>query len=201
MTDKSLFSVFPQGTRNKEGEAVLATRPFGTWSIKQVYDYIKSEQAKQATDTLRSMLGSATRSECSDYKKLNFRIVTFRGTFSSRKAAALTSLSPFIVIDIDGLTSTEEAHQLAIQLSEDQYINTALCFVSPGGHGVKWVVETPDWLEDCDYKEQYLGLCRHLVLQYGYEPDWGCSDVCRACFLGHDDQCYINPKYCQNENE
>ena len=195
------FSVFPQGTRNHEGDAVLATRPFGSWSIRQVYDYIKSEQAKQATETLRSMLGSATKSECSDYKKLNFRFVTFRGIFSSRKATALTSLSPFIVIDIDGLTSTEEAHQLSLQLPEDKNVNTALSFISPGGLGVKWVVEIPEWLEDCDYKEQHLGLCRHLVLQYGYEPDWGCSDVCRACFLGHDDQCYINPKYFQNENE
>ena len=189
------FSLFGYGYRNKQGEAVLQTRPEGVADIFSVYQYLISPEAKCAQDTLRSMLGTASKTECGDYKKLNFRFVTFRGIFSSRKASALTQLSHFIVIDIDELSSTEEAHRLVRQLSSDAYVVTALAFVSPGGRGVKWVVEIPVWLQEQSYKEQYMGLCRHVVLQYGYEPDWGCSDVCRACFLGHDEQCFINPKY------
>ncbi len=197
--DNTQFSSFGYGYRNNQGEAVLQTKPDGVADIWSVYKYLISPAAKDAQDILRSMVGTATKTECGDYKKLNFRFVTFRGIFSSRKASALTKLSRFIVIDIDGLPSTDEAHSLVRQLSADEYIETALAFVSPGGLGVKWVVEIPEWLQDQNYKEQYLGLCRHLVLQYGYEPDWGCSDVCRACFLGHDELCFINPKYIKKD--
>lgn len=189
------FSLFDYGYRNKQGEAVLQTRPKGVADIWSVYQYLISPMAKAVQDSLRDMCDTATKSECDDFKKLNFRFVTFRGIFSSRKATALTQLSRFIVVDIDGLSSTEEARHLVCLLSADSYVETALAFVSPRGKGVKWVVEIPEWLQNQTYKEQYLGLCRHLVLQYGYEPDWGCSDVCRACFIGHDDQCFINPKY------
>ena len=193
--DNQQFSLFGYGYRNNKGEAVLQTKPDGVADIWSVYQYLTSTTAKAAQDRLRAMCETATKAECSEYKKLNFRFATFRGIFSSRKAAALTLLSPYIVVDIDGLPSTEEAHSLVRQLSADTYVETALAFVSPGGLGAKWVVEIPAWLQGLSYKEQYLGLCRHVVLQYGYEPDWGCSDVCRACFLGYDDQCFINKKY------
>lgn len=189
------FSRFGYGYRNKEGDAVLQTRPEGVADIWSCYQYITSDAAKAAQDTLRAMRDRASHNECGDFKKLNFRFVTFRGIFASRKASALTQLSPYIVVDIDGLHSEEEAHALVRQLTADTFVETALAFVSPSGRGAKWVVETPVWIKDQSYKEQYLGLCRHVVLQYGYEPDWGCSDICRACFLGHDAQCYINNKY------
>lgn len=189
------FSIFRHGYRNKDGDAVLQTKPEGVADILSVYQYITSTKAKDAQDALRAMRLTASKEERGDFKKLNFRFVTFRGIFSSRKASALTLLSPYIVIDIDGLPSMDEARQLVRRFSADRYVETALAFVSPGGLGVKWVVEIPDWLQGQDYKEQYLGLCRHVVLQYGYEPDWGCSDVCRACFLGHDPQCFINQKF------
>lgn len=195
-----LFSLFGCGYRNQKGEAVLQTKPEGVADIWSVYQYLTSTAAKAAQDRLRAMADTATREERSDFKKLNFRHVTFRGIFESRKAAALKELSPFIVIDIDGLSSTEEARHLIDLLTADKYVETVLAFVSPSGVGLKWVAEIPSWLEGQSYKEQYLGMCRHLVLQYGYEPDWGCSDVCRACFLGHDDKCYINNKYKKHEN-
>ena len=189
------FSLFGYGYRNKQGQAVLQTKPEGVTDIQSVYQYITSPAAKPAQDTLRAMLGTATKAECGDYKKLNFRFVTFRGLFSERKASALTLLSNYMVGDIDGLASTEEARRLVRLLSDDTHFETALAFVSPGGLGTKWVVEVPEWMNGMSYKEQYLFLCRHILLQYGVEPDWGCSDVCRACFLGHDEFCFINSKY------
>lgn len=195
LTNNLQFSLFGYGYRNKQGEAVLQTKPEGVADIWSVYKYITSDAAKAAQDRLRAMRDTASKAECSDFKKLNFRCVTFRGIFSSRRASAVTVLSPFIAVDIDDLSSTEEARGVVRLLSADPYVETALAFVSPRGLGTKWVVEIPQWLQGKNYKEQYLGLCRHVVLQYGYEPDWGCTDVCRACFLGHDDQCFINNKY------
>lgn len=189
------FSIFGYGYRNKQGQAVLQRKPEGVTDILSVYQYITSPAALAAQDTLRAMLGKADKAECGDFKKLHFRFVTFRGVFSERNASSLTCLSNFMVGDIDDLPSTEDARRLVRLLSDDTHFETALAFVSPGGRGVKWVVEVPGWLQQLNYKEQYLCMCRHIVLWYGVEPDWGCSDVCRACFIGHDEQCFINPKY------
>ena len=111
-------------------------------------------------------------------------------------------LAPLGGIHIHSVDSSAACtSELVEQLSGDVYVETALAFVSPSGLGVKWVVEIPEWLQGESYKEQYLGLCRHVVLQYGYEPDWGCSDVCRACFLGYDDKCFINNKFLNDEQK
>ncbi len=189
------FSIFGYGYRNKQGTAVLQTKPEGVTDILSVYRYIISPAAKAAQDTLRAMRGKADKTECGDYKKLNFKFVTFRGIFAARNASSLSLLSDYMVVDIDDLSSTEEARRLIRLLSDDTHFATALAFVSPGGMGVKWVVEIPNWLQEKNYKEQYLFACRHVVLWYGVEPDWGCSDVCRACFLGHDEECFINSKF------
>ena len=55
------FSIFGKGYRNKEGKAVLATKPLQTQDLKWVHDYIKSERARWATETLRSMVDYATK--------------------------------------------------------------------------------------------------------------------------------------------
>ena len=79
---KSLnFSLFPQGYRNQKGVAVLATKPQKAVDIKWVFDYITSERAHHATETLRVMEGKATKEELSDFKKLNFATVTPSGMF------------------------------------------------------------------------------------------------------------------------
>ena len=66
------FSIFSKGYRNQKGEAVLATRPQESRDIRWVYDYIVSERARWATETLRSMIPTATKDELSDFKKMNF---------------------------------------------------------------------------------------------------------------------------------
>lgn len=75
------FSLFGYGYRNHQGEAVLQTKPEGVADIWSVYQYITSPTAKEAQDTLRAMRDTATKAECSDFKKLNFRFACFRGIF------------------------------------------------------------------------------------------------------------------------
>lgn len=59
-TDNNKFSIFPKGYRNQKGQAVLATRPQQAQDIAWAYDYITSVRAQWATETLRSMLETAT---------------------------------------------------------------------------------------------------------------------------------------------
>jgi hypothetical protein len=188
-----LFSVFPKGYRNKNGEAVLAARPQESRDIRWAYDYIVSDRARWATETLRSMMPTATKDELSDFKKLEFETATFNGIFSYRNARSLVVPSPFAVLDIDDLPSIDEARRVQQLLCNDHSVETALCFVSPKGLGVKWIVRIPDYAKSNDFKATFLKLRKYLNFQYGIFVDKSGSDICRACFLPFDDKCYINP--------
>lgn len=195
ITDNLLFSVFPKGYRNKKGEAVLAARPQESRDIRWAYDYIVSDRARWATETLRSMMPTATKDELSDFKKLEFETATFNGIFSYRNARSIVVPSPFAVLDIDDLPSTEEARRIQQLLCNDPSVETALCFVSPKALGVKWIVRIPDWAQSNDFKVTFLRLRLFLGFQYGISVDKSGSDICRACFLPFDEKCYINPLY------
>jgi len=194
------FSIFGCGYRNPKGQAVLAVKPEGATDIAHVYQFIISDQAKAATNRLREMAAqSATREELSDYKKLNFRIATFSGTFSYRNAKSLTERSSYLVIDVDDLESEAEARQLMQRLISDPYVETELCFLSPKGRGVKWVISLPEWWQNLDFKLQFEAARQHVIFNYGIPVDTSGSDVCRACFLPCDPQCYVNPKHMSNK--
>lgn len=189
------FSIFGRGWRNQKGDAVLATKPQQTQDLLWVYEYIKSERARWATETLRSMAENATKEELSDFKKLNFEVATFNGIFSYRNARSIIVRSPWLVADIDDLSSTDEAREVQQLLIADKNIETGLCFVSPKGRGVKWVLRIPEWLQSKDFKAQFEGLQRYVAFEHAIAIDKSGSDVCRACFLPYDKKCFINPKY------
>ena len=95
MTDTPRFSIFPRGYRNKDSQAVLATKPQQNQDIPWAYQYITSQWcAGTATQTLRQMMGHASKDELGDYKKLNFETALFAGTFSYRNARGLLLRSP-----------------------------------------------------------------------------------------------------------
>ena len=189
------FSIFGRGWRNQKDVAVLATKPQQTQDIRWVYEYIVLERARWATETLRSKVGNATIDELDDFKKLNFEVATFNGVFSYRNAQSLVVRSPWLVADIDNLSSTDEAREVQQRLTADKNIETGLCFVSPKGRGVKWVVRIPEWLQGKDFKAQFAGLQRYVAFEHGIAIDKSGSDVCRACFLPWDEKSFINSKY------
>ena len=186
------FSIFGRGWRNQKGVAVLATKPQQTQDILWVYDYIQSERARWATETLRRMVGNAAKEEVSDFKKLNFEVATFNGVFSYRNARSLAVRSPWLVADIDDLSSAEDAREVKRLLIADKHIETGLCFVSPKGRGVKWIVRIPEWLQGKDFKAQFEELRRYVAFEHGITIDKSGSDVCRACFLPWDKECFMN---------
>ena len=106
------FSIFGRGWRNQKGDAVLATKPQQTQDLLWVHDYITSERARWATETLRGMAENATKEEMSDFKKLDFEVATFNGVFSYRNARSLVVRSPWLVADIDDLSSVEDAREV-----------------------------------------------------------------------------------------
>ena len=195
-TKAECFSIFPCGYMDRRNNmAKPQQRPRMVQNISWVSDYIKSARARESTEALRAMLPTATRQEKQDFKILNFEYATFSGTFSYRNARSVTARTSFMTLDIDHLESTDAARELQSTLVSDTEVETALCFVSPSGLGVKWVVTLPPWTEGMAFRDQFEQLRRYVGFTYGIDPDPSGSDVCRACYLPCDPGCYVNPKY------
>lgn len=189
------FSIFPSGWWDERDQKVKPRQhPQQTQDIAWVHQYITSERARWATESLRAMQG-ATREEKQAFKALHFEYATFSGIFSYRNARSLVTRSPFVVLDIDGLDSTGEARALQQTFIRDRELQTALCFVSPKGLGVKWVVRLPAWTQGLSFRQQFNALRDYVGFTYGVDPDNSGSDVCRACYLPWDPECFMNQRY------
>lgn len=189
------FSIFPSGWWDDARQVgVPRQTPQQTQTIGWVAEYISSGRTRRATEELRRIMPTATREQKQTFKMLNFEYATFSGIFSYRNARSLVMRSPFITLDIDGLSSLQEAREVQRSLCADRYVETALCFVSPSGLGVKWIVRLPEWAEALSFREQFEQLRRYVGFNYGIDPDKSGSDVCRACYLGWDEECYVKVK-------
>lgn len=194
------FSIYPSGWWDEEEQkAKPQQHQQQTQTIAWAYAYITSTCAKSATETLRQMmLDGATDQQLRDYKVLHFEYATFSGVFRYRLARNIVSRTPYLTIDIDHLDSTDEARQLQQRFIRDRELETALCFVSPKGLGVKWIVRLPSWTDGMAFKQQYNAVRNYVGFEYGHDPDKSGSDVCRPCFLPYDPLCYVNEKYISN---
>lgn len=195
-SETKLFTLFGKGHWSKSAQKyVPSTKPIMNVDIPWTGSYIISERAKPQTLELRQMMETATEQQLRDYKLLQFDAVAAAGIFSYGNASGLTIRSPYIVLDIDDLESTEVAREIQQTLVADKNIETALCFLSPKGLGVKWWVELPEWCQNMTFAEQYATLSRYIGYEYGVLVDSTGSNVNRLCFLPYDPLCYINPKY------
>ena len=196
LSNNTKFTLFGKGYWSEKAQKyVPSTKPKRNVDIQWVGDYVLSERAKVQTTELRQMMATATEQQLRDYKLTEFDAVAGAGIFSYGNAAGLSVRSLYIVIDIDQLESTEEARAIQQTLIADKNVETALCFVSPKGKGIKWWVELPEWCQNMTFAEQYATLSRYIGYEYGVLVDSTGSNVNRLCFLPYDPLCYINPKY------
>jgi hypothetical protein len=166
---------------------VTNTIPAKAITLVEAYKIIRSEKYAQQTISLRSI---DDKKKAKEYKAANFDYVTFSGIFSKRADKALQKHSGLITIDLDHIWKPEEWVQ---RLLHDDYFETELLFVSPSGDGLKWVI--PIDLSIATHLEYFKSISNYMQLTYGLKSDTSGSDTCRACFLPHDPNIYINPKY------
>ena len=203
----TLFSVYPHGYWNERKQQwVLATKPFGAWTIEQLYEYIISHEAKDSTEALQRCYAEYLRrkpsmseaeakqayDQMSDFKKKHFIIATVQGLFSYRNANSISLSTPYMPIDFDDLESEDEARDLQQRLMGDKYVDVALTFLSPKGRGLKAVVVLPECTDGKKYLDQFRLMEHYFGFQYGYAIDHSGSDRSRACFLPHDPLCMKN---------
>ncbi len=191
-----MFSIFGKGYKNKKGEIVLSANPQKEINVQQAYSYIISDAAKSPTSLLRELSDDELQR---DFKKLNFMTATFSGTFEYRKADRMKQYSGLMAVDIDDLESTEEVFRIKQLLISDSNFETELLFTSPRGLGLKWIIYVGD-RNGCTHKAYFDFVKDYLQFQYGIIVDRSGSDVCRACFLPHDRECYINKSLLENTN-
>lgn len=161
--------------------------PHRTITLQEVYYLIKGDAFATHTSTLRTLLCVKSAKA---YKAFNFDYVTFSGTFTKRNNADLVQHSGLMALDFDHV---QDIQGLKSSLLNDEYFETALLFTSPSGDGLKWVI--PVDLAMVKHEEYFMAVAYFIKHTYGIEVDHSGKDICRACFLGHDKDVFISPKY------
>lgn len=161
--------------------------PKETLSLVEAYNLVKSEEYSSVTNQLRAI---QAKDEARKFKASKFDYATFSGTFSKRNDKALISHSGLLTIDFDHISDLQ---QLKNQLLQDEYFETEMLFVSPSGDGLKWII--PIDITEATHQNFFQAIANYIREVYQLEVDKSGKDVSRACFLPHDPEAYINPKY------
>ena len=155
--------------------------------LVDAYVMIKGDEFESCTNALRNIQDVK---EARKYKAFQFDYVTFSGTFSKRNDKNLRKHSGLLTIDFDHV---QDITGLKAELLRDQYFETELLFVSPSGDGLKWVI--PIDLTKAGHQDYFKAVVNYIQQTYQLEVDQSGKDISRACFLPHDPQIFINPKY------
>ena len=155
--------------------------------LVDAYVMIKGDEFEGRTNSLRNIQDVK---EARKYKAFQFDYVTFSGTFSKRNDKNLRKHSGLLTIDFDHV---QDITGLKAELLRDQYFETELLFVSPSGDGLKWVI--PIDLTKAGHQDYFKAVANYIQQTYQLEVDQSGKDISRACFLPHDPQIFINPKY------
>ena len=163
--------------------------PDGVCNLQDLHDYIvNNAQLAGKTDRVRAAL--ADPKEFRRLKQQMLPYVTPAGIFTYCREQSLLIPSGNFVIDLDHLASSGEARELRDRLFHDDYLLPDLAFVSPGGTGVKLFVpyrlHTDQTVKE-SFRTAMHDAWEYLHCKYGLQADKSNADLCRACFICHDE--------------
>lgn len=165
-----------------------------TVNILQLFELIHGDKYKNTTDTLRSISDDKERKE---YKVSHFDFVTPSCTSTRRCTEAVTKHSSILAIDIDDYAG--DIDLLKSELVRDPQLFTLMAFKSPSGKGLKWLVLID--LSQASHHDWFIAIEEYMKETYHVEIDTHCKDVCRSCFLPHDEYAYINDMLTNSDND
>ncbi len=179
------FSWFRQPVTNTSENAV--------WTTLEAFRHITLDlDTLTATHEYRRLLSQADGSEralkeARQFKARWFSFCTFSARFPHRRVAEMMGHSGLLCMDFDHIGSHHEAEQAKQELFALQEFSSQLCFISPSGDGVKWVIGIDTTLAPHDVWFEEVAL--HVRRTMGLTADRACRDVTRCCFLPHDSLC------------
>jgi len=168
---------------------ITNTSPKKIIDLVYAHNLIKYNHYQKQTQELRTITDPR---EARSYKAKNFDYVTFSGTLAKRNDASLIKHSGLLTIDFDHIENIEK---LKSDLLSDDYFETELMFTSPSGDGLKWIISID--INDGTHSEIFGAISNYIKYAYNIEVDKSGKDISRACFLPHDKNVFINPKYLQ----
>jgi len=161
--------------------------PVENVSLIILSNWIASGKYKEPVQEIRDLIAQ-DRLEDAQIKKQQLPAFTPSATFRERRLLQnMEQYSGFVHLDFDKLTQEQLSTAFQI-IAAIPY--TFLCFVSPGGNGLKLFIE----INTC---AEHHELAYQQVMQYyenatGLKADEKCKDITRLCFVSHDPQLYKN---------
>lgn len=179
---QSIVSFFNAPITNKVPSCVC--------SLQSLHNYIvNNSNLTELTERIRAELTDPKR-----FRRVKQRLlpyVTPAGVFTYCREQSLLFPGGNFVIDLDHLASPQEARNLRDRLFNDNFLLPDLAFVSPSATGVKLFVPYRLYI-DKTIEESFDSAMHtawdYLRLKYGLEIDESNTDLCRACFICHDEE-------------
>ncbi len=144
--------------------------PLGEIDLSRAYEWIKHNYQSE-TEQVRT--NPSLKAKILPY-------ITPSGMFKTRNNNDLLQYSGIICIDLDHCDI-----RLKDTLSEDNFLNPALIFISPSGTGLKVFIAIKNATIE-DHLKYFAAISQYLLNTYELDADKACKDVARACFLCHD---------------
>lgn len=178
--------------------------PFCGVSVEQVFQMITcNENLKVLTEQVRNAEDIRTA------KASLLPYVTPCGTFTRRSSKCFIAPSYLTVVDVDYLTSYQEATEMRSLLFNDPLLHPILTFISPSGRGVKAFIPYNHLLmgDDTNSIMAHMKLAMQFTMMiYGTETpppfgekkkgvDFSGKDIVRSCFLCHDPGALFRQNY------
>ena len=157
-------------------------------TLKQVYDVIKSPESPYRA-TVEEIRRLYLLSSAEEAKKLKKELIGFTGCgiFNKKRTTKnLTAFSGYAVMDLDNLLPQQIQSVLEI-IKGIPY--TYIAFISPGGLGIKVIVQISCGAED--YKIGYQQIKKCYEDETGEIFDKTC-DIARLTYISYDPDAYIN---------
>lgn len=170
--------------------------PDSVCSLQALHDYIvNNTPLAEKTGRVRTALTAPKQFR--QLKQQLLPYVTPAGIFTYCREQSLLIPSGDFVIDLDHLASADEARELRDRLFDDDFLLPDLAFVSPSGTGVKLFVPYRLYT-DKTVKESFRmamqNAWEYLHCKYGLQIDKSNADLCRACFICHDEEAKLREK-------
>ena len=179
----------PEGSMNFSffQRPVQNTNPFRTIGLRELKNLIVSNGYQTNTEILRSLGDPVVRR---NYKARNFDYCCFSGIFSKRAESGLIQHSGLLTIDFDHVPG---AKFLKERLIAEENFETVVCFISPSGDGVKWIIKID--INRFSHRSWFIAVQNYIDCHYKLQIDKSGKDVSRCCFLPYDPDVYVNKKY------
>lgn len=163
------------------------TTPIDKKSLILIGKDIQSGKYKNEVEQIRNLLSLGDK-EKADALKKKLPAFTPSGVFLERRLSEnLEMYSGFVHLDFDKI-QTDKFIDIRKLIEEIPFTN--MCFISPGGEGLKVFIEVNTGHEN--HEDTYNQVRLFYEEKLGIKADEKCKDVTRLCFMSFDENIFTN---------